>query len=96
MKPDQFKKLISEAVKDAFNESLKDVLLEALKTNKQPIIEHVHQPVKPANKPSTNNSNFDVAEWMKNNPSPLANMPRIPDENPTGEVPLDVIFNLTK
>jgi hypothetical protein len=47
MKPTEFKKIIKDAVKEAFQEELKDILLEAVRSPKSPISEarFIEQPL---------------------------------------------------
>ena len=59
MKQDALKKLIKEAVREAIQEELKDILLEAVRSPKQAVIEHV-QPQKVVDGPS-----MDSAEKRK-------------------------------
>jgi hypothetical protein len=40
MKQSEFKKMLKEAVREVFQEEMKEILLEAIKNNKQPIIEN--------------------------------------------------------
>ena len=44
MKQTAFKKMIKEAVKEAMQEELKDILLEAVKSPKQQVVEHIQTP----------------------------------------------------
>jgi hypothetical protein len=41
MKPSEFKQIIKESVREAIQDELKDILLEALKTTKTQVTEHV-------------------------------------------------------
>jgi hypothetical protein len=41
MKPSEFKQMIKESVREAIQAELKDILLEALKTPKIPVTEHI-------------------------------------------------------
>lgn len=54
MKTSQFKQLIKESVREAIKEELKDILLEAIKSPKQIVQEHITStPHQPAPTPST-------------------------------------------
>ena len=44
MKQDALKKLIKQAVKEAMQEEIKDILLEAVRSPKQTVVEHVQAP----------------------------------------------------
>ena len=44
MKQTAFKKMIKEAVREAMQEELKDILLEAVKSPKQQVVEHIQTP----------------------------------------------------
>ena len=49
MKQSEFKKLIKESVREAIQEELKDILLEAVKGNKQSIVESYQPDVRTLN-----------------------------------------------
>ncbi len=50
MKQNALKILIKQAVKEAIQEELKDILLEAVKTPRQTVVEHI-QPTQPIQQP---------------------------------------------
>ncbi len=56
MKQNALKKLIKEAVKEAMQEELKDILLEAVKSPKQQVIEHIQTPSIPPQGPAMNSN----------------------------------------
>ena len=61
MKPNEFKKIIKEAVREAIQEELKDILLEAVKSPKQVVRESISPPTYPA-QPSFTQPTMDLRE----------------------------------
>jgi hypothetical protein len=110
MKPSEFKKIIKDAVKEAFQEELKEILLEAVKSPKSIVTEsrdtyaqpHIKKPKKLT--PSERQSMFGgILNEMQN--GGVANTNSIPfrptgpvdpvnGSLPEGEVGLDMIMGL--
>jgi vacuolar-type H+-ATPase subunit E/Vma4 len=110
MKPSEFKKIIKDAVKEAFQEELKEILLEAVKSPKSIVTEsrdtyaqpHIEKPKKLT--PSERQSMFGgILNEMQN--GGVANTNSIPfrptgpvdpvnGSLPEGEVGLDMIMGL--
>ena len=63
MKQTIFKKMIKEAVKEAIQEELKDILLEAVRSPKQQVVEHIQAPPPP---PGPTMNSTDRKEAYKN------------------------------
>ena len=63
MKQDALKKLIKQAVREAIQEEIKDILLEAVKSPRQQVVEHIQPPVA-VNTPSM--SSTEKREAYKN------------------------------
>ena len=107
MKTNVFKKIIKEAVKEAFQEELKEILLESFKSSRQqPITEHLIPQVDISSKSpevtmDVRQKYMDVLNGMtmtsqdvkpKFNPSPMADP--INGSLPNGEVGMNQIMNL--
>jgi len=61
MKPNEFKKIIKEAVREAIQEELKDILLEAVKSPKQIVRESYSPPIQTP-QPSFTQPTMDLRE----------------------------------
>jgi hypothetical protein len=112
MKPSEFKKLIKEAVKEAIHEELKDILLEAVKGNKQPIMESDTRTLNfttksvPTTKPSVDakKAYLDILGEMSQGPKSgfegefkvNGNVDVINGALPEGQLGLDQIMGLIK
>lgn len=108
MKQDILKKLIKEAVREAVQEELKDILLEAVKSPRQTVVEHI-QPMQqqssvegPAMSSKEKRAAYQnilgdmQAQFTSQNVSkPFSPQGAMPGGDlPSGEVNMDQIMNL--
>jgi len=107
MKQNALKSLIKQAVREAIQEELKDILLEAVKSPKQTVVEHIQpSPQKVVEGPSMS-SNEKRAAYQnilgdmqaqftsQNVPQPFNPQGAMPGSDlPSGEVNMDQIMGL--
>lgn len=105
MKQNALKLLIKQAVKEAIQEELKDILLEAVKSPKQTVVEHV-QPQQVVESPAMSSKekraayqnilgNMQAQFTSQNVPKPFNPQGATPGSDlPGGEVNMDQIMGL--
>lgn len=105
MKQEALKKIIKEAVREAVQEELKDILLEAIKSPKQTVVEHI-QPQQVVEGPAMSSKEKRAAYQnilgdmqaqfnTQNVPKPFNPQGAMPGSDlPSGEVNMDQIMSL--
>ena len=98
MKQNALKKLIKEAVKEAMQEELKDILLEAVKSPKQQVVEHIQTPLPSSQGPAMSSTerrtayqnilgDMQAAFGTQNVERPLQMQGPVDTTSPNGKLP---------